>query len=138
MARSTASWSRRSDCRPSDEGRAFMRVVLAFTGCVVAVSLCACSGPASTPAVEVLPAPPSYNTDIDVAEVMIHAMDPAARAFWAGWGEVYTDKGMTDVSAKTDEEWKRVEDGATMVMLATNTLMLPAYQRKPAEEWNRY
>ena len=115
-----------------------MRVASALAGCVVAACLCACSEPASTPTAEGPPPAPPYNTDIDVAEVMIHAVDPAARAFWAGWGEVYTAKGMTDISAKTDEEWKKVEDGATMVMLATNTLMLPAYQRKPVENWNRY
>lgn len=115
-----------------------MRVTTSFAGCVVAASLCACSGPISQPAAETAPPAPPYNGDIDVAEVMIHGMDPAARAFWAGWGEVYTADGMTDISAKTDEDWKKVEDGATMVMLATNTLMLPAYQRKPVEEWNRY
>src|SRR5262245_11122343 len=113
-----------------------MRAALPFAGCFLAVSLCACSGPASAPAAEAAPPAPPYNADIDVAEVMIHAMDPAARAFWSGWGEIYTAEGMTDISAKTDDDWKRVEDGATMVMLATNTLMLPAYQRKPVEDWN--
>ena len=115
-----------------------MRVAHAFAGCVLAACLCACSKQASAPAAGATSPAPPYSAEIDVAEVMIHAMDPAARAFWAGWGEVYTAEGMTDISAKTDEDWKKVEDGATMVMLATNTLMLPAYQRKPTDEWNRY
>jgi hypothetical protein len=69
---------------------------------------------------------------------MVHVMDPAARAFWKGWGEVYDSDGLHDVSARTGEEWKRVEDGAATVVLATNTLMLPAYLRKPEDEWNRW
>lgn len=82
--------------------------------------------------------PPPFNTEIDVVELMVHTVDPAARSFWAGWGETYDDKGLHDVSAKTDEDWKKVEDGATMLVLASNTLMLPAYQRKPEADWIGY
>lgn len=100
----------------------------------------ACSGQTETVELPAAPASPAahYNTDIDVDEVMVHVMDPAARAFWKGWGEVYDDRGSHDVSAKTDEEWKKVEDGAAMVVLATNTLMLPAYQRKPEADWIKW
>ncbi len=76
-----------------------------------------------------------FNQDIDVDEVMVHVMDPAARAFWAGWGETYDETGWHDISARTEAEWKKVEDGAAMVVLATNTLMLPPYQRQPNDEW---
>lgn len=80
-------------------------------------------------------APPPYNTDIDVVEVMAHTVDPSARAFWAAWGEIYDKDGSHDISAKTDEEWKKVEDGAITLVLAANSLMLPAYQRDPRAEW---
>ena len=31
-----------------------------------------------------------------------------------------------------------MQDGATMLVLASNTLMLPAYRRKPEAEWVAY
>jgi hypothetical protein len=110
-----------------------MRLKLLLTGCVFLAAACGeANKVADTPPA---PPPPPFNSDIDVDEVMVHVMDPQARAFWAGWGEVYDDKGVHDVSAKTEEQWKRVEDGAAAVVLATNTLMLPAYQRKPEADW---
>jgi hypothetical protein len=106
---------------------------------LVALTCASCSrtAPVTGDAAPATP-PTPYNTDIDVDEVMTHVMDPAARAFWAGWGLTYDSRGEHDVSAKTNEEWKRVEDGAAMVVLATNTLMLPLYQRKPKAEWNKW
>src|SRR5262245_1513809 len=95
----------------------------------LAIGLAACNKP---PEVAAAPAPPPFVNELDVGEVMIHAMDPAAKAFWKGWAEEYSEAGFVDKSAKTDEEWKDVEDGATGVVLAANTLMLPAYQRQPA------
>jgi hypothetical protein len=79
-----------------------------------------------------------FNTDIPLDEVMAHVMDPAAYAFWGGTGTSYTVDGETDLSPKTDAEWKRVEDGAATVVLASNSLMLPGYARQPVADWNRY
>lgn len=105
-------------------------------GCV---ALAACSEQAPGPdAAKSTQADTAYNSDIDTLEVMVHAMDPSARAFWAGWGEVYDNTGSHNVSAKTEAEWKKVEDGAAMVVLTSNTLLLPAYQRKPEAEWTKW
>ena len=101
--------------------------------------LAACSG--QTPAPEAAATPQAtapYNSQIDVLEVMVHVMDPRARQFWAGWGYVADETGVRDVSAKTEEDWKSVEDGAAAVVLATNTLMLPAYQREPQADWIKW
>jgi hypothetical protein len=113
-----------------------MRLALVLGACL-AFAACSPKAPGGIVA-EAAPPPPPYNSDVDVDEIMVHVMDPAARQFWAGWGETYSKDGLVDISAKTDEEWKKVEDGATTVVLATNTLMLPAYQRKPVDEWNKY
>ena len=43
-----------------------------------------------------------------------------------------------DLSPTTEAEWKRVEDGAATVVLATNSLMVPGYQRAPIADWNRH
>lgn len=76
--------------------------------------------------------------DIETVEIMVHVVDPAARAFWKGWGEVYTKDGWTDISPKDDAEWKRVEDGAATVLVATNLLRQPGYARAPADQWDRF
>lgn len=80
----------------------------------------------------------SFNTNIPLDEVMDHVMDAAADAFWGGTGTSYTVDGGTDLSPKTEAEWKRVEDGATTVAVAANALMLPGYARQPVADWNRY
>jgi uncharacterized protein YaiE (UPF0345 family) len=109
------------------------QMILAAAGCL-AICLAACNKSPDVAAAPAAPAPPFVN-DLDVGEVMVHVMDPQARQFSAGWGEEYSAKGLVDVSTKTDEEWKKVEDGATGVVMAANTLMLPAYQRKPEDQW---
>jgi hypothetical protein len=116
-----------------------MRLIALLPASLLVASTFAACTRAKTPeapATEAEAAP--YNTDIDVDEVMVHVMDPSARAFWAGWGEVYDRTGRHDISASSDEEWKKVEDGAAMVVLATNTLMLPKYRRTPEAEWNKW
>ena len=79
-----------------------------------------------------------FDTNIPLDEVMAHVMDPAAYAFWGGTGTSYTVDGDTDLSPKTEAEWKRVEDGAAMVILGANSLMLPGYAREPMADWDRY
>jgi hypothetical protein len=65
-------------------------------------------------------------------------MDPAADQYWGGMGTSYTVAGERDLSPKTEAEWKRVEDGAATVVLASNALMLQGYAREPTADWNRY
>lgn len=81
---------------------------------------------------------PAYNTDQDIAELMIHVIDPAAFAFWRGSGKELTEAGERDLSPTTPEGWKMVEDGASTVAEAGNLLMLPGRPREPVAEWNRY
>ena len=106
-----------------------MRPILAIA---LLLALAGC-GPEEKP----LAAAP-FNTDIPLEEVMAHVMDPAAYAFWNGTGTSYTADGETDLSPKTEAEWKRVEDGAAMVVLGSNSLMLPGYARPPVADWYRH
>ena len=107
-----------------------MGFVLALVSAFVLVS---CDRPAATAAASAT-APP-YNTDLDVDELMVHVMEPAAYAFWRGWGLMFTEEGTKDISPRTSQEWKEVENGAATVVIATNTLMLPGFARKPEDEW---
>jgi hypothetical protein len=97
-------------------------------------ALAGCSPKQSSP----VAAAARFNTDIPINEVMAHVMDPAADQFWAGMGTSYTVEGERDLSPKSEAEWKRVEDGAATVVLATNSLMLPGYARAPVADWNRH
>ncbi len=102
-------------------------------GTLAAVALLASCSPKPKP-----PEPAPFNTAIPINEVMAHVMDPAADAFWGGMGTSYTVAGERDLSPTTEAEWKRVEDGAATVVLATNSLMVPGYQRAPIADWNRH
>lgn len=80
---------------------------------------------------------PQYS-GLDMQELMIHVVDPAAFAFWRGSGFELTEEGERDLAPTTDEGWKVVEDGAATVAEAGNLLMLPGRARAPEDEWNKY
>jgi hypothetical protein len=101
-----------------------------------AALLTACSP--KTPAAPAAPEAAKFNTDIDMVELMVHVVDPAAFAFWRGSGWEITEKGERDLSPTTEEGWKTLEDGAATVAEAGNLLMLPGRARAPEADWNRY
>ncbi|MDP3738807.1 MAG: hypothetical protein Q8R02_15540 [Hyphomonadaceae bacterium] len=109
-----------------------MRLVLAALGAFVAVS---CSRPPETAVTATGATAPLYNADLDVNELMLHVMEPAAYDFWRGWGIIYTAEGTRDISPRTSQEWLEVENGAATMIAATNVLMLPHFVRKPEDEW---
>jgi hypothetical protein len=85
------------------------------------------------------PAASQFDTaSVDMAELMAHVIDPAAFMVWRGSGWEITDQGERDLSPTTDEGWKVVEDGATIVAEAGNLLLLPDRPREPVADWNKY
>jgi hypothetical protein len=105
-------------------------------GCLL-LFLAGCTSPKpaeTASAATALPAAP-YNTDVEIAEVMEHVMNPAGYQFWSGWGGVEDEHGYHDLTPKTDEEWKKVEDGAATIVVATNAIMVPGYARAPQADW---
>lgn len=95
--------------------------------CALTLAACSPQKPAAT-----------YNTDLDMVELMAHVVDPAAFAFWRGSGSEITEQGEKDLSPTTEEGWKVVEDGAATVAEAGNLLMLPGRARAPEKQWNEY
>jgi hypothetical protein len=79
--------------------------MLQKTVCAAAIAgLAACSGSnettAAVPAVPAVAEAP-YNSEINVLELMVHGMDPAAQAFWKGWREMADEKGLHDLPRPT-------------------------------------
>jgi hypothetical protein len=113
------------------------------TACLaLMVSACHQAATVSPATAQAATARPEFNTKIPVIEVMDHVMDPAAYAFWGGSGTTLTRSGdrvgERDRSPRTEAEWKKVEDGAATVVLASNALMVDGYAREPVADWRRY
>jgi hypothetical protein len=122
-----------TDCPVNILGRAFsagtipMRLV--FT--IFALIATSCSQPQAATSGET----PPYSADLDVAALMHHVMEPAAYDFWKGWGIILTAEQTIDISPRTEQEWREVENGAATVIAAANVLMTPGFARKPETDW---
>lgn len=68
---------------------------------------------------------------------MLHVLEPAARNFWKGWGEILDENGWRDISPKTDAEWKTVEDGAATALIVGDLLLSPSYAKEPRDDWEQ-
>jgi hypothetical protein len=75
---------------------------------------------------------------LDMHELMVHVIDPAATAFWHGAGYRMTEQGEVDLGPKTAEEWKAVEDGAATVAEAGKLLLLSNRARPPEDQWAKF
>lgn len=80
----------------------------------------------------------AYNTDLPMAELMGHVIDPAAWTYWRGSGTEETLEGTKDLSPTTEEGWQQLENGAATLIEAGNLLQLPGRVRAPEADWNRY
>lgn len=76
--------------------------------------------------------------DLPLKEVMAHVVDPAGFDFWSGAGSRIRADGVHYVSPRNDEEWKRVENGATSLVEMSSRLRLPDREREPRSEWEGY
>jgi len=95
-----------------------MRIYLG-SALLCAVMMAACSPPqARTPAV------PSYNTTLNMKQVMEWVIDPAADEVWESVAIIITDKGENQKAPKTDEEWAKVRAGAATLLESGNLLMM--------------
>lgn len=94
---------------------------------------CSPQKPAAPP-----PAPAKYNTDLPMAELMGHVVDPAAFTYWRGSGTEITAKGERDLSPTDEAGWETLENGAATLIETGNLLQLPSRVRAPVADWNRY
>jgi hypothetical protein len=86
--------------------------------------LAACSG---TP-------PPPFQPAVDVKTLMASVVDPTADIYWGAVGTVIDEKGITEISPTTTEEWDAVRNAAIIVAETGNLLMMSS-RAKDGGEW---
>ena len=62
--------------------------------------------------------------DATTAELMHAVVDPSADVLWASVGSVVTTEGVENFFPRTEDEWIRIENAATMLMESGNLLMI--------------
>jgi hypothetical protein len=93
--------------------------ILAATMFAVAlVSISACNRTQPTPL-------PEYAPAATIKDLMLSIVDPSADVVWLSVTTVASAAGTVETAPKTDEEWKKVRQGAIALTEAANLLMMP-------------
>jgi hypothetical protein len=76
------------------------------------------------------PAPPAaqqpeYVPTATVKDLMLSVVDPAADVVWLSVTTVQSESGLVETRPTSDEEWRRVRQGAITLTEAANLLMVP-------------
>ena len=67
---------------------------------------------------------PPYRPMVDVKNLMIAMIDPAADVLWDAVGTIITIEGVDEWYPETDEEWAEVRNAAIVLMESGNLLMM--------------
>src|SRR2546427_735597 len=95
-----------------------------------AALLFGCSAPQSPPA----PAAPPLGPVVNVRQLMVWIVDPAADVIWGSVKTIITEAGTKEIAPHTDEEWDAVRNSAAMVAESGNLLMMEGRARD-GQEW---
>jgi hypothetical protein len=87
--------------------------------------LAACSEPAQDSGADTVSSNDSYNTTLDVAQVMALVLEPASDILWDSGGWVLDAAGYEELYPTTDEGWEYVRAQAAVVVESGNMLALP-------------
>jgi len=92
---------------------------------VIAVtSLAACSGPEENE--QAAQAGTSYNTSLNIQQLMALVLEPAADVLWDSGGWILDASGYEELYPTTDEGWEFVRSQAAVIVETGNMLALPA------------
>lgn len=83
------------------------------------------------------PAPQPFEEGVDLRELMLHVVEPAAETYWASVGTVMNMEGTTFIAPATLEEWLSVENAAATIAESGNLLLIPA-RRRDDPRWQQY
>lgn len=93
--------------------------------------------------------PPAFDITHDVDDLMIHVIDPAAKAMWSHVGWLLSEEGVEAIEPESETEWRQAEYDAAILAEMGNLLLLPGRIRilrddddKPLEsdngDWTKY
>ncbi len=80
------------------------------------------------------PAPPPFQTTVNMKDLMLNVVDPAADGIWDAVGTVITMDGTFEKFPATDDEWAGVRSYAIQLAESGNLLMLPS-RSNGSPEW---
>ena len=86
------------------------------------LALLAASACASPPP----PPPPPFQTTVNMKDLMLNVIDPAADGIWDAVGTIATIEGVFEKFPATDDEWAGVRSYAIQLAESGNLLMLPS------------
>jgi hypothetical protein len=87
--------------------------------------IAACQGQSPAPAAPAAPAEPTYLPTATIKDLMLSMVDPSADVVWLSVTTIVDEKGLKETMPKTDEEWKKVRQGAIALAEAANLLKMP-------------
>ncbi len=94
---------------------------------LVVLGASACTAPAPPP-------PPPFQTTVNMKDLMLNVLDPAADGIWDSVGTIMTVEGTFEKFPATDDEWAGVRSYAIQLAESGNLLMLPA-RSNGSPEW---
>lgn len=80
------------------------------------------------------PPPPPFQTAVNMKDLMLNVIDPAADGVWEAVGTVATVEGVFEKFPASDDEWAGVRSYAIQLAEAGNLLMLPS-RSNGSPEW---
>ena len=80
------------------------------------------------------PPPPPFQPAVDVKTLMASIVDPTADIYWGAVGTVIDEKGITEITPTTTEEWDAARNAAIIVAETGNLLMMSS-RAKDGGEW---
>lgn len=75
------------------------------------------------------PEPPPFNESLELLEVMVHVVEPAAEVYWDSVGIIMDAEGTHEIAPADANEWLAVENAAATLTEAGNLLMTPGRLR---------
>jgi hypothetical protein len=94
---------------------------------VVVLGVSSCGSPPPPP-------PPPFQTTVNMKDLMLNVIDPAADGVWDAVGTIATVEGVFEKFPSTDDEWALVRGYTIQLAEAGNLLMLPA-RSNGSPEW---
>lgn len=83
------------------------------------------------------PTPQPFEEAVDLRELMLHVIEPAAETYWGSVGTVMDLDGTNEIAPATLDEWMAVENAAATLAEAGNLLLIPQ-RRRDDSRWQQY